>query len=296
MSRRARSKVGVSRASGLRACASLALALVALSVRVSTATAIAVASGPCDVSYPSDARIGWACGVVPRGATFESMFGERWRDVARFNRMDRRHVRAGTWIRIPERIDEIRDFTPMPARYAPADTESRFVLIDLAEQFLGAYEFSRLVFSAPVTSGMASLPTPDGEFRIDFVDPLHRSSAYTIEQTDTPYPMHYALRFLRARSGVTYWIHGRDMPGTPSSHGCVGLFDEEMQKRYYGQPKRPLLNDARRLFEWCIGPWQEGEIISPEQDGPRVVIRGHAPIPGERQARRPAAERSEPGE
>ena len=273
----------------------LALTLTALGVRDSICAAATRTPGPCDVTFPSDARVSWVCAQVPKGATLEGMFGEHWQDVARFNRMDRRHARAGTWIRVPEHLDDVRDFTPMPARYAPADTESRLVLIDITEQFLGAYEFGRLVFSMPVTSGMASNPTPNGEFHIDVVDPRHRSSAYTIEKTDTPYPMHYALRFLRARSGVTYWIHGRDLPGTPSSHGCVGVFDEEMQRRYYGQPRRALLNDAHRLFEWCIGPWQEGEAIAPEQDGPRVVITGRAPLPGERQGRRPSAEWMDPG-
>ena len=32
------------------------------------------------------------------------------------------------------------------------------------------------------------------------------------------------------REGVSYWIHGRDMPGYPASHGCIGLYDESMQK------------------------------------------------------------------
>ncbi len=28
-----------------------------------------------------------------------------------------------------------------------------------------------------------------------------------------------------------FWIHGCDLPGYPASHGCVGLYDEEMQKK-----------------------------------------------------------------
>jgi hypothetical protein len=292
-------RTGIIRGSpGSRRGAGLGLVLVLLALRAGPAGAAAPAGaepGPCEVSYPSDARIGWVCGRIPRGATLEKMFGPHWRDVARFNRMDRRHARPGAWIRIPDRLEDVREFTPMPERYAPADTESRFVLIDLAEQFLGAYEFGRLVFSAPVTSGMAADPTPDGGFRIDAADPRHRSTMYTIEETDTPYPMHYALRFFRTKAGLTYWIHGRDMPGTPASHGCVGLSDEEMLKRYYGEPKNVLLEDARRLFEWCVGPWQEGEGVKPRPEGPRVVIVGQAPVPGERQQRQPAVEQADPG-
>ena len=44
--------------------------------------------------------------------------------------------------------------------------------------------------------------------------------------------MHYGLRFFIDKSVDTwpsYWIHGRDLPGYPASHGCIGLYDEEMQ-------------------------------------------------------------------
>ena len=60
-----------------------------------------------------------------------------------------------------------------------------------------------------------------------------------IEGTDRPYPMNYALRFYVNRTGMSYWIHGRDLPGYPASHGCIGLYDEPMQKEQYGIPKDP---------------------------------------------------------
>ena len=44
-------------------------------------------------------------------------------------------------------------------------------------------------------------------------------------------------------------IHGRDLPGYPASHGCIGLYDEPMQKEQYGVPGDPELNDAKRRFE-----------------------------------------------
>jgi hypothetical protein len=91
--------------------------------------------------------------------------------------------------------------------------------------------------------------------------------------------MHYGLRFLTTRSGVTYWIHGRDMPGYPASHGCIGLYDEEMQREVYRSPKDPRLDDARRLYEWAIG-----EVVDTgtkqEFVGPRLVITGALPTAG----------------
>src|SRR5512139_658462 len=50
---------------------------------------------PCEIAYPSNATIEWECRTLRSGESLEKLFGERWLDVARFNRIDRRHVRAG---------------------------------------------------------------------------------------------------------------------------------------------------------------------------------------------------------
>jgi len=237
--------------------------------------------GPCAYLHPSDQRISWTCRSIARGETHETLFGDSWRAVARFNRIDRRHVRPGTWIKGSDRLAELPDFTPIPQHYAPADSEARFILIDLTEQFLGAYEYGTLVLSAPLATGRPDNPTPTGDFRIDAADLKHRSSRYTIAKTGVRYPMHYGLRFLRTPRGVSYWIHGRYLPGYPASHGCVGLYDEAMQARYYGEPKRAELDDARRLFEWAVGPLLEGQSVRENLDGPRVRVVGRAPRRGE---------------
>ncbi len=77
--------------------------------------------------------------------------------------------------------------------------------------------------------------------------------------------------------GVSYWIYGRDLPGYPASHGCIGFYDEPMQKEQYGIPTDPELNDAKRLFEWVLGGEAQGDEVISLSDGPRVHIIGHAP-------------------
>lgn len=232
---------------------------------------------PCKIKYPSDANVEWECRRLRKGETLENLFGDRWIDVARFNRIDRRHAYHGVSIKAPERLEEIENFTPMPEYYEPAESEAKFILIDLSEQFLGAYEYGRLVFSVPVATGEKGNETPSGEFRITAFNSRHKSSLYFIEKTDTPYPMHYGLRFHISKSGIAYWIHGRDIPGYPASHGCIGLYDEEMQKKYYKYPKNPVLNDAKTLFEWVISPLKDDEKFHLLKDGPRLKIIGHAP-------------------
>ena len=231
----------------------------------------------CHLGHTSDVLIPWNCRRLLKGETLEGLFGNRWEDVARFNRIDRRHVYPGIYLKIPKQIDDIRDYTPMPRRYEMAGSEEKFVLIDLSEQFLGAYEYGQLIFSAPIATGKKENTTPVGEFRITAYNRKHKSSLYSMENNDELYPMTYALRFYIDRDGVGYWIHGRDLPGYPASHGCVGLYDETMQNAYYKYPEKPELDDARILFEWVTSSFPDDGGYHTLQDGPRVLIVGQAP-------------------
>ena len=234
----------------------------------------------CAIHYASDAGIAWTCHRVVRGDTPIGLFGPQWQDGLRFNRIDRRHLYPGVRIKLPVDSRQLRDFHPMPARYEAAADDAKFVLVDLSEQFLGAYAYGKLVMAFPITSGSDSDPalrTPDGWFRVSAYDRLHRSSIYDMENTDKPYPMHYALRFYTTPQGVEVWIHGRDLPGRAASHGCIGLYDEAMQRQYYGVPRRPVLDDARRLYEWAIAPHPDDGRLHAIADGPIVLIVGRAP-------------------
>ena len=251
------------------------LALPALAV------AFAAAAEPvpdtCRIHYPDDAAIAWTCHRIGRHDTLTRLFGAHWRGALRFNRIDRRHIYPGVRIKVPDDLSQVHDFTPMPRRYPPAAGFSKFILVNLTEQFLGAYDNGKLVLSFPVASGKSTDPTPDGLFRVTAYDRLHSSSVYDIEGTHTPYPMHYALRFYITPQGVADWIHGRDLPGYPASHGCIGLYDEQMQKEYYGNPRHPILESARELFEWAIAPHPDNGRFHDLADGPPVLIIGKAP-------------------
>ena len=89
--------------------------------------------------------------------------------------------------------------------------------------------------------------------------------------------MHYGLRFLVDENEISYWIHGRDMAGYPASHGCVGLYDEDMQKEFYGFPEYPLMDTARKLYQWAIAPNHDDGEFHHFQNGPRVLVTGEPP-------------------
>ena len=245
----------------------------------------------CEIHYPSDYLYEWDCVKVTSKDSPYKLFGKLWRDGLRFNRMDRRHFLAGMSVKVPRRMEEIRGFSPM-AQYVPeGEREPRLILVDQNEMFLGAYEFGTLVFSTPVAVGVEEYRLRNGSYRVDAVDPIHESSLYPMEGTDRAYPMHYALRFhvdKKEDGWTSYWIHGRDVPGYPASHGCIGLYDEEMQQKYYGEPAKPLLMDARKLYQWVVG-YQDTGAFQWFRNGPAVIIMGEPqpPVYGARPAANP---------
>lgn len=232
------------------------------------------------VEYPSLRDIRWHPHFIQPHQSLESLFGDDWVWIARFNRIDRRHVYPGMTIKVPDRIADVRGYTPLPKNYEPARRHEKYLLVDITEQWLGAYEYGRLAFSAPAATGKAGTETPTGMFRIDARHLTHTSSLYKTANNEEQYPMDNALRFYIGPDNVSYWLHARDLPGRPASHGCIGLFDEEMQKRVFNTPERPVLRDSQRLYEWAAGEAEYGFDdggLDELEDGPVVEVRGGLP-------------------
>jgi hypothetical protein len=255
----------------------------------STGSAGAKIESLCDVHYPSDTHIESTCLQLKWKDTPSGLFGGQWQDVLRFNRMDRRHFNGGMSIKVPKRLEEIRNFSPLPQTYPNAAQEAKFILVDQSESFLGAYEYGKLVLSVPAALGIKGHLVPNGTFRIDAADAHHTSNAYKVEQIGRPYPMHYGLRFFvdkKSDGWQTYWIHGRDVPGYPASHGCIGLYDEQMQHDYYNaydrkvnkqnyhELEKPFLDAAQKLYHWVVAPGGDSGKFHTIKNGPRVLIIG----------------------
>jgi hypothetical protein len=269
------------------------LSLVVVLLCTSQGLASAKLTSLCEVRFPSDTAIEWNCVKLTWKDTPEKLFGAYWQDVLRFNRMDRRHFYGGISIKVPVRLEDIEGFTPLPTFYPEAAAEEKFILVDQSEMFLGAYEHGKLVLSFPAAVGIEGHRVPTGEFRVDAVDRRHASNMYTVEEIGRFYPMHYGLRFFVDKSLPTtpqYFIHGRDVPGYPASHGCIGLYDEEMQIEYYSdydrkvygksyhELNRPLLQGAKILYQWVVGTHDDNGKFHKIGYGPRVLIIGAPPL------------------
>ena len=247
----------------------------------------------CGIHYPSDARIQWSCKKLKWTDTPSGLYGAHWPDLLRFNRMDRRHFIGGRFLKVPKDWKQIDRFSPLPLSYPEAAQEDKFILIDQAEMFLGAYQKGKLVLSFPVAIGIENHRVPNGSFRVDAADRRHESNLYTVEEIGRPYPMHYGLRFFVDKSlenEPSYWIHGRDLPGYPASHGCIGLYDEQMQfdyyndydkkvnKPHYHMLTKPFLEGAERLYQWVVDPKSDPGTFHTIKNGPRVLIIGDPPL------------------
>ena len=267
--------------------------LMVLLFCVSQGLAAAKLKSLCEIHFPSDASVEWDCITLTWKDTPEKLFGSRWQDVLRFNRMDRRHLYGGMSIKVPRRLEDIESFSPLPDFYPDAEADEKFILVDQSEMFLGAYERGKLVLSFPAAVGVDGHRVPNGEFRVDAIDRRHISNMYTVEEIGRLYPMHYGLRFFTDKSLPTtpsYYIHGRDVPGYPASHGCIGLYDEEMQIEYYSaydrkiygknyhELKPPLLQGAKRLYRWVVGKHGDTGKFHKIDYGPRVKIIGTPPL------------------
>jgi len=230
--------------------------------------------------YPSQANISWKSHFVMPDQSLERLYGNDWVHIARFNRIDRRHVYPGMTIKVPENINDIKNYTPLPTFYEPAGKHPKYILLNITEQWIGAYENGRLAFSMPAATGIEGHNTPTGLFRAEAYHKRHTSSLYKTVAGDAQYPMDYAIRFHIGEDQVSYWVHARDLPGRPASHGCVGLFDEEMQQRVYSVPDKPFLKDAKKLYAWVIGETAFIDDDGSQQlivDGPVFEIVGELP-------------------
>ena len=233
------------------------------------------------VEYPSQKNMKWHGRFIRPNETLESLFGRDWLHVARFNRVDRRHVYPGMTIKVPDNMNDIRSYSPLPQFYEPARHHDKYILVSLTEQWLGAYEFGKLKFSNPAATGRTGFETPTGVFRILARDKNHTSSLYKTENDEEQYPMDNAMQFYIAPDNVGYWLHARDLPGRPASHGCIGLFDEEMQNRMFDTPEKPVLMDSQKLYAWAVGEEEYEDDpgnLEELEDGPVVEVIGQNPV------------------
>ena len=69
--------------------------------------------------YPSQRSIPWVPRFIRPQDSLEKLYGSKWAHVARFNRVDRRHVYPGMTIKEPLDMGLVSRYAPLPVEYEP---------------------------------------------------------------------------------------------------------------------------------------------------------------------------------
>lgn len=105
----------------------------------------------------------------------------------------------------------------------------KLIKVDLKTQNLSYYFDDKLLESFPISSGIAQLPTPKGNFKILDKVPSKNYRGVGYYYPDTKWNLHFTTGNYR------YYIHGaywHNNFGHPMSHGCVNVSYANMEKLY----------------------------------------------------------------
>jgi hypothetical protein len=149
--------------------------------------------------------------------------------LAKLNHADSAHLAHLPLILIPDRWDADQLlYSPMPQAAPQLLQEKKAIVVDLAAQVFGAYEFGRLVRWGPVSSGNRGHRTPPGTYHLNW------HARVRVSTENSTWVMPWYFNFANGR-GLA--LHEYALPGKPASHGCV----------------RMLAVDAEWLYQWGDG-------------------------------------------
>jgi hypothetical protein len=144
--------------------------------------------------------------------------------LEKLNRADRAHLPRLAQLVIPEQwAGDERTYAPFPARYPPAASLPKTLVVHLPGQVFGAYELGTLVRWGPVSSGSRQSQTPGGLFHLNWRSRGHASSV------DPDWFMRWYFNFENTE-GLS--LHQYALPGRPASHGCVRLLERDAEWLY----------------------------------------------------------------
>jgi hypothetical protein len=132
--------------------------------------------------------------------------------------------------------DSYNDWDEVYAGYDPLNSKpqiiAKIIEVDLKQQIL-RYTFNgRILDQFHISSGIAGMETPLGEFRVLDKVPLknYGGSGYNFYYPNTKWNLHFTTGYAR------YYIHGaywHNNFGHPMSHGCVNVAYWNMENLYH---------------------------------------------------------------
>jgi lipoprotein-anchoring transpeptidase ErfK/SrfK len=157
--------------------------------------------------------------------------GDAFTLVLKINRLDRKHLRSGASLVIPDTPADLASLSPLPLELEAARSIPKLILVSRQAQAFGAYEFGGLVRWGPTSTGKKSTPTPMGLYHTNWKAKETRSSV------NQSWVLPWCFNIDNVK-GLAF--HQFDLPGYPASHGCVRLLEEDA-KWLYGWAEQWLL-------------------------------------------------------
>ncbi len=158
-------------------------------------------------------------------------------------------VEFDEWLLYPERLrgdwyvsgDGVRTFWdrgPKVEHENFSKENNKRIEVNLSEQRLYAYEGDELFMSGKISGGLASTPTPRGEFRVFKKTPTRYMQGpipgVTSRYWDFPgVPWNLYFTYQGAIIHGTYW---HDNFGIPQSAGCVNMSTDQAKELYHWAP------------------------------------------------------------
>lgn len=129
--------------------------------------------------------------------------------------------------------DKYLDGTEVMASYDPLQVGEvkveKLIKVSLAKQKLEYFFGDKLFGSFPISSGVKSMPSPVGEFKILDKVPVKYYGGADYSYPNTKWNLHFYTKKYR------YYIHGaywHNNFGKPMSHGCINVSYENMENLY----------------------------------------------------------------
>jgi len=148
---------------------------------------------------------------------------------------DKWELVLGTGLMNPDSDGDLYlDGTEVAASYDPLDKEinklEKVIKVDIATQTLSYYFDGKLFDSFLISSGVAGMDTPEGEFAILDKIPVKHYGGPGYDLPNTKWNLLFTKRI------YGYYIHGaywHNNFGHPMSHGCINVDYEHMEPLYW---------------------------------------------------------------
>lgn len=193
-------------------------------------------------AYERCQKLGTHCVQVQLGESWVSLFSNPTHRlyVQKYNRQQYEPLRAEQWLVVPAPDTAWGELSPLPDRISEYDSREHVIVFAPALLAWGHYGHGTLLRWGPAVGGRnwcANLDggrggpcrTESGRFIItEAADANRRSSALPVGCADDPQTPCALMPFFSRINNDGQGFHDRKMNGAHASHGCIGLFRDDI--------------------------------------------------------------------